>query len=219
MRIVFTTMIAPVISQADVSHNGLFIGLWTEAEVSLGFIVACSLCLPKLIQAKGKKLKRAMSKASSPFSTMRSTVRSVSRRSTFTLRSGSRKSTQATSRGSIQLNDLEPKQAAYCEERELEQQPQPQPTKHTPDPYALPTTTGSSEYSQSIDSKRHSDEDNSIRLAPLHVPRTSSSDLYSSVRSPAHRMTRDQMTPEQLRDEINMLQQFNFGSRRPSVEE
>ncbi|PSN68617.1 hypothetical protein BS50DRAFT_548925, partial [Corynespora cassiicola Philippines] len=68
MRILFTVKIAPVISMSDVSHNGLFIGLWTEAEVALSFVVACALCIPRLIQAKGNKLKHAMSYASSPFS-------------------------------------------------------------------------------------------------------------------------------------------------------
>jgi hypothetical protein len=89
MRIAFTLKIAPVISQADVSHNGLFIGLWTEAEVSLGFIVACSLCLPKLIQAKGRRLRNALSYASAPWSSLTS----KSRKSSLWSRSGSRKST------------------------------------------------------------------------------------------------------------------------------
>ena len=72
MRIVFTTKIAPIYSQSDVSHNGLFIGLWTMAEVALGFIVSCSLSLPLLIQAKRKKFSSAVSYLSSPFSTNRS---------------------------------------------------------------------------------------------------------------------------------------------------
>ncbi|KAF2662147.1 hypothetical protein K491DRAFT_585708, partial [Lophiostoma macrostomum CBS 122681] len=58
MRIVYTTKIENIYTSADVSHNGLFIGLWTEAEVALGFVVACSLCLPRLIQAKRKNFSR-----------------------------------------------------------------------------------------------------------------------------------------------------------------
>ena len=64
MRIVFTLKIDRVLTNADVSRNGLFIGLWTQAEVSLGFIVGCSLSLPKLIQIKGHKFKKSVTKAS-----------------------------------------------------------------------------------------------------------------------------------------------------------
>lgn len=75
MRIWFTLNIAAVIAEADVSWNGLFIGIWTTLEVSLVFVVACTLCLPKLIQAKGRKFRVALTYASAPFSVIPETVR------------------------------------------------------------------------------------------------------------------------------------------------
>ncbi|KAF2709414.1 hypothetical protein K504DRAFT_502142 [Pleomassaria siparia CBS 279.74] len=69
MRIVFTAKIEDTFRKADVSHNAFYIGLWTMVEVSLGLVVACSLSLPRLIQAKGQKLKKAVA---SPFSSLRS---------------------------------------------------------------------------------------------------------------------------------------------------
>src|SRR5690242_11304588 len=75
MRIWFTLNISGPISEADVSWNGLFIGIWTTLEVSLVFVVACTLCLPKLIQAKGRKFRVALSCASTPFSAIRGSVR------------------------------------------------------------------------------------------------------------------------------------------------
>lgn len=68
MRIWFTLNISAVIAKADVSWNGLFIGIWTTLEVSLVFVVACTLCLPKLIQSKGHKFRTALSYALVPFS-------------------------------------------------------------------------------------------------------------------------------------------------------
>jgi len=61
MRIVFTIRIAPPIHISDVSYNSLWIGLWSEAEISLGYIVACTLSLPRLIRAKRFQLSRAFS--------------------------------------------------------------------------------------------------------------------------------------------------------------
>ncbi|KAF1928618.1 uncharacterized protein M421DRAFT_5081 [Didymella exigua CBS 183.55] len=75
MRIWFTLNISASLAEADVSWNGLFIGIWTALEVSLVFVVACTLCLPKLIQAKGKKFRVALSYVSTPFSAILGIVR------------------------------------------------------------------------------------------------------------------------------------------------
>ncbi|KAH6068337.1 hypothetical protein HBI67_104940 [Parastagonospora nodorum] len=140
MRIVFTVEIAPVIAKADVSHNGLFIGLWTEAEASLGFIIACALCLPKLIQAKGKKVRMALTYASGPWS-------SKLRKSDSW---NGQKSTQVDSRSSKQEELGRP---MYYEEREEVKrltQAKLQPQKHQHDLYVIPSTAGSSVYAPSI---------------------------------------------------------------------
>ena len=83
MRIWFTLAISAPITEADVSWNGLFIGIWTTLEVSLVFVVACTLCLPKLIQAKGKKFRVALSYASAPFSAIPGIVRRKTEQSDF----------------------------------------------------------------------------------------------------------------------------------------
>jgi hypothetical protein len=66
MRIVYTGRITAVISETDVSYNSLFIGLWTTAEVSLVFVVACSLCIPKLIQSRSSKRRMALTCGTDP---------------------------------------------------------------------------------------------------------------------------------------------------------
>ncbi|KAF3031147.1 hypothetical protein E8E11_000247 [Didymella keratinophila] len=83
MRIWFTLAISAPIAKADVSWNGLFIGIWTTLEVPLVFVVACTLCLPKLIQAKGKKFRVALSYASAPFSAIPGIVRRRTGQSDF----------------------------------------------------------------------------------------------------------------------------------------
>jgi hypothetical protein len=232
MRIAFTLKIAPVISQADVSHNGLFIGLWTEAEVSLGFIVACSLCLPKLIQAKGRRLRNALSYASAPWSSLTS----KSRKSSLWSRSGSRKSTgfEDKERG------IEVERPMYYEEREEQKklaQARLQPEKNRHDIYVLPSTAGNSEctpsrdslsrYSQSSSSKHSGqDEDALVQTATIlrhQIPRT------ISVRTQEVPVKLDEvppmmepepvrldsyyyMSPEQLEEERRALQQFDFES-------
>ncbi|KAF2035617.1 hypothetical protein EK21DRAFT_96812 [Setomelanomma holmii] len=182
MRIAFTLKIAPVISQADVSHNGLFIGLWTEAEVSLGFIVACSLCLPKLIQAKGRRFLKALSYASAPWSGLNS----KSRKSSLWSRSGSRKSGGLDSKE----KDLEGERPMYYEEREEQKKlalAKLQPEKNRHDIYVLPSTAGNSEYtpsryspsrysqdSASKHSRSSQDEDvvQTATIARQQIPRT-----------------------------------------------
>lgn len=237
MRIVFTVEIAPVITEADVSHNALFIGLWTEVECTLGFVVACALCLPKLIQAKGKKLKRAMSKASSPFNSIRSTL---SRSSTFNMSrsGGSRNNTMNQSqndpvpgipRKSTQQNAQKPP-GQMVEMAQLQQSPPtmneefelPREHRYT---HLGPPSSGSSMYSQSMGPQSNTQtpalsRDNSTKNipAPLHMSKASSSDIYKSMRSPTNRVTRDYMSPEQLQDEIQTLQAFKFDPSKQSME-
>lgn len=216
MRIVFTTKIAPVISQADVSHNGLFIGLWTEAEVSLGFIVACSLCLPKLVQVKGRSLRNAISYASAPWSSLNNKSRK-----SWTWNS-SQNSSQHESRSSRQMKQVDVERPMYYEERvEQERQGQialrPEINRH--DIYLIPSTAGNSvytpsrysesRYSRSIGSRRTSLVEGDIltatRARPA-LPRT------ISVRTQEVPVCLDPagMTMEQWADERRMLQQFDF---------
>jgi hypothetical protein len=204
--------IAPVISIADVSHNGLFIGLWTEAEVSLGFIVACSLCLPKLVQVKGKRVRNALSYASSPWSSFTSKSRKSGTWS-------SRKSTQVGSRASKQMESGRP---MYYEEREeIQRQAQArlQPEKHQHDIYVIPSTAGNSvhtpsrysasQYSQSTKSKRSSRDEDSIHLAAVArpvFPRT----ISVRTQDVPVRLDPADMTMEQLEEERMVLQHFDF---------
>jgi hypothetical protein len=145
MRIVFTIKIAPVIGEADVSHNGLFIGLWTEAEVALGFIVACALCLPKLVQVKGKRVRSALSYASSPWSALTSR----SRKSASFNSSG--RHIQHDSRGSKQMQEVNVDERPMFYEDRVEQRRQTlQPNKQQRhDVYAIPSTAGNSEHTPS----------------------------------------------------------------------
>jgi hypothetical protein len=143
MRIVFTMKIASAIDEADVSHNGLFIGLWTEAEVSLGFIVACALCLPKLVQAKGKQVRSALSMSSTPWSSRKSTSYN-----------SSQKSTQHDSRASKQIRPIDLHRPMFYEDREEQRRntfPSEKNNRH--DIYVIPSTTGNSERTSSRDSE------------------------------------------------------------------
>jgi hypothetical protein len=209
MRIIFTTKIASVISTADVSHNGLFIGLWTEAEVSLGFIVACSLCLPKLVQVKGKKVRNALSYASW---------------STRSRKSGSwsseRKSNQ-DSRASKQVEGgLGLGRPMFYEEREEERRRCLQTERNKHDIYVVPSSAGNSSgtpswysesrYSQSSKSKRSSsgDED-SIHLAAVARPAFPRTVSVRTQDVPLRLDPKD-MTMEQLEEERMVLQHFDF---------
>jgi hypothetical protein len=40
-------------AQADISYDSIFTAVWSYTECALGVVVACSLSVPKLIQAKG----------------------------------------------------------------------------------------------------------------------------------------------------------------------
>lgn len=94
----------------------LFIGLWTEAEVALCFVVACSLSLPKLIQAKRKHFTRAKTFVSSPFSSSRGArtpkSKSLSLRSTL-----KGQGTQRSSDGHEHDYTFDRQRAPYSRER------------------------------------------------------------------------------------------------------
>jgi hypothetical protein len=225
-------------AEADVSRNALFIGLWTETECTLGFVVACALCLPKLIQAKGKKLKRAMSKASSPFNSLRSGMSNMSRSGTFnfsrgeksrnntldnsrsdTIQSTSHKSTQQPPLPNqfVEMDQLQQSPPSMSEEFEL-------PREHRYTHLGAPSS-GSSMYSQSMGPYSTAQtpaisRDNSTKTLPkpLHVSKASSSDIHESLRSPTNRITREYMSPEQLREEIQTLQAFKFDPSKQSME-
>lgn len=215
MRIVFTVKIAPVISMADVSHNGLFIGIWTEAEVSLGFIVACALCLPKLIQAKGRKLKQALSVASSPFSTLRETFHSVSRRSTSHI--VSQTTMQSTPGDSTPIDRPNPARPAFYEAAH-EMQRQQQAGRLQRNTHNLANTAASSLYSQSPEPKQALMDDFPAGVAPLRIRSTSKHQFRSGAPSPTQGWNRDHFTAEKLREEIRALEQLHFDAIRQSIE-
>lgn len=242
MRIVFTVRIAPVITKADVSYNAMFIGLWTEVECTLGFVVACALCLPKLIQAKGKKLKRAMSKASTPFSSFKSSVSNISRSGTFgASRSGTFNQSRQDKVNKSDDDYLSSK--AKGKQKAVEPQEQPEPRfvemghlQQSPptmsEEFELPRdqrctvwglpSSSSSMYSQSmVATPGLSREPSTRRLAPapLNVPKASSSDIYENLRSPTNRITKDYMSADQqLQAEVEMLKSFRFEPRKESME-
>ena len=220
MRIVFTEKIAPVLAQADVSHNGLYIGLWTEVEVTLGFAVACALCLPKLIQAKGKRLKQAMSKASTPFSTLRSTLSSKSWNNTLnsftdhtrndTIKSTTGKTTGHLRHASLEMGPMQQSPPSMGEEFEL-----PREQRYT---HLGPPSSSSSMYSQSAGPYSQSQtpitglsRHNSTKQVPgpINVPLASSSSINDSVLSPTQR---------QAREEIQTLQQHRFDETNSGME-
>lgn len=210
MRILYTIRIAPVISQADVSYYGLFIGLWTEAEVTLGFIVACSLCLPKLLQVKGKKIRTVFSYASAQFSSLSSKSRKSS------LWSGSRKSMQPESEGLSELRHIEAGRARCYEDCEQRRQEQARikPDNNRYDIYVLPSTAGSSEYSQSVYShssvlRRASEEGGDMQITPEAGHGISRSMSVRTQEVPI-RLDPMNLSPEQLENERRLLQEFNF---------
>ena len=201
--------IASVISESDVSHNGLFIGLWTCAEVSLGFIVACSLCLPKLIQVKGKTLRQSLSWPSSKG--RKSSLWSGSRRS------GPHDSHDA--QGTKPTDGERPDQNIARKDYELQAKAASHPVR---DMYALPSTAGSSEYSQSvysqgIRSNRASVDDGSNEVATIarqEIPRSIS---VRTQEVPVCLMATD-LSPRQFESERKVLQEFNFETFRVTID-
>jgi hypothetical protein len=164
MRVVFTVKIEDVFRKSDVSHNGFYIGLWTIVEVALGFIVACSLSLPRLIQAKGRKVANAVT---SPFSTLRSINSSA--KGTLNSQTGnsinkrSLKDTMERSLGSQRAPDMSGrllgKQPTTYEERELQQGQEMRTLKPiieaTHESSRATTPSASSQYSSNRNSMEH----------------------------------------------------------------
>lgn len=74
MRIVYTYRIVHNEAESDVSYNIAWMALWTYAEIALGMIVACTLSLPRLVQAKGGKLSSMFSSLTRPFSSLKSSI-------------------------------------------------------------------------------------------------------------------------------------------------
>lgn len=178
MRIWFTLKITEVISKADVSWNGLFIGIWTTLEVSLVFVVACTLCLPKLIQSKGKKVKEALSHASTPFSAIPGIIRRKTGTQDDTQRSTSLSGqtiVQNSTWEDIELDDKKPK---YFEEREhahWQEEIDSRTTKPSRTFDRTSSAAGSSGYSQRSSGSRHSGQrKDGFQLQPLHTPDFSS---------------------------------------------
>jgi hypothetical protein len=220
MRIVFTMKMEPVISNADVSRNGLFIGLWTEAEVALGFIVACSLCLPKLIQVKGKKLRGAIRHASTPWSS----ATSKSRKSW--LWDSSRDSSQQASRNSRQMRQFDGERPMYYEERtELQRLNQVglKAMRDRHDIYRIPSTAGNSVhstngylesyYSRSVGLEQASLEEGHVQTATTTRPVVSRTISMRTQEVPVCLDSMD-MIEEDWEDERRMLQQFELECNR-----
>lgn len=65
---------------ADVSYNAAWMGFWIFAEISLGIIVTSTFSLPKLIEARGKTMRIALSNLARPlgyFTSLKTLVRST----------------------------------------------------------------------------------------------------------------------------------------------
>jgi hypothetical protein len=58
--------------KADISYESMFTAVWSWIECSLGVIVACTLSIPKLVQAKGGSVRTAISKATRKFGSLTS---------------------------------------------------------------------------------------------------------------------------------------------------
>jgi len=59
-------------TNADVSYNSAWQGLWAIAELSLGIIVICTFSLPRFFEARGTMLRNALSSLLQPFTSLRS---------------------------------------------------------------------------------------------------------------------------------------------------
>ncbi|KAL8756519.1 MAG: hypothetical protein Q9199_002883 [Rusavskia elegans] len=71
---------------ADVSYNAAWMGFWVFAEISLGIIVTSTFSLPKLIEARGKTMRIALSNLARPlgsFTSLRTLVRSTKDQSIY----------------------------------------------------------------------------------------------------------------------------------------
>ncbi|KZM19257.1 hypothetical protein ST47_g9640 [Ascochyta rabiei] len=173
MRIWFTLNIAAVIAEADVSWNGLFIGIWTTLEVSLVFVVACALCLPKLIQSKGQKFRVALSYASAPVSVIPAIVckrtgspddmePNTSQRS--------QKPEQTSTWEEIELNEETPKYHEQYAHTQWQDEMKPRPG--TPSRALVQSFTGAggSEQPKRKGTRPSGQFQDGFHLQPLHTP-------------------------------------------------
>ncbi|KAH6639687.1 hypothetical protein C7974DRAFT_305779 [Boeremia exigua] len=175
MRIWFTMNISAAISEADVSWNGLFIGIWTTLEVSLVFVVACTLCLPKLIQAKGRRFRVALSYASTPFSAIPGIVRRKTGLQDDAEQSASQKSTKVERTSTWEEIKLDDNGPNYFEEREhthWEEEINSRAREQTKTLHRKPNAMPSSEYPQRNGSKQSMPRDG-FEQQTLHRPELS----------------------------------------------
>lgn len=173
MRIWFTLNIAAVIAEADVSWNGLFIGIWTTLEISLIFVVACSLCLPKLVQLKGRKYRVALSYASAPFSVNPGIVC----RKTWTQEDlgpsasqGYQQPVRTSTWDDIKWDKEAPNCHGRAEHAVWKEDLYSRPRKPSPSLYRTSSAASSRDCSQSKTSKPSSPPQDGFRLQPPHTP-------------------------------------------------
>ena len=173
MRIWFTLNISAVISEADVSWNGLFIGIWTTLEVSLVFVVACTLCLPKLIQSKGQKFRTVLSHAGVPFSGISSVLRKKTGSQEDPTPNSTQESQNTVQRSSwedIELDEKGLKCYEDCEHLKWQEKPnfsskRPSSTSHR----FLSTASGSGD-AQWCESRFSNSPQDGFQLQQLHTP-------------------------------------------------
>ena len=170
MRIWFTLNISAVISAADVSWNGLFIGIWTTLEVSLVFIVACTLCLPKLIQSKGKKMKTALS---TPFTAIPNIIRRKTNPQDGLDRNSTLSGQTVVSNSTWEDIELDDKGSKYFDEREHNHWQEEADSRTRKPSRTLDRTSSSaasSGYSQRKAARHSGNHQDGFQLQPLHTP-------------------------------------------------
>jgi hypothetical protein len=175
MRIWFTLNISASIAEADVSWNGLFIGIWTTLEVSLVFVVACTLCLPKLIQAKGKKFRVALSYASAPFSAIPGIVRRKTGQSDFEP-SASQSNTKHARTTSWEDIELDGKGPGYFEGREhthWQEEVDARASRTSRVLNRIPSAASSSSRSHPYGPRHSNPFQDGFQQQPLHTPELS----------------------------------------------
>jgi hypothetical protein len=175
MRIWFTLAISAPIAEADVSWNGLFIGIWTTLEVSLVFVVACTLCLPKLIQAKGRKFRVALSCASAPFSAIPNIVRRKTGQSEIepTASQSSNKHVRNSSWEDIELDDKGPKYFESREHRRWQEEADGRSSRPSGVLNRTSSAAGGSSYSHRHVSRHSNPFEDGFQQQPLHTPELS----------------------------------------------
>lgn len=82
---------------ADISYNAAWMGCWAYVEIALGIIVTCTLSMPKLIEARGKKLRIVFLKFTRSFTSFGSLMRTTRHDTT---------NPDVASRGGVPLDQL-----------------------------------------------------------------------------------------------------------------